>query len=182
MSVVFSRNQWPDLFLFLAECDVTNLASQTKTKQHTHSTNLFNIHIPGRTECMYYHHHYSNHYDYNDKEQECLGFQSTMSWGNPCHVFKWKRLSASIAAHCQGKTQPSDPGKCAAHFLLDVAVVSLSWTGGLGRVFLSSVGGRSAEFHLYGCFGDVATGCGLQHMGSLKPPQKLLLWDNCTMN
>lgn len=59
---------------------------------------------------------------------------------------------------------PSDPGKCAALFLFDVVIVSLSWTGGL---FFCRGKHLSMEFHLCRCFGDVAAGCGLQHMGLL---------------
>lgn len=75
--------------------DVTTLPSQTK--KYIDSTDLFNIQISERTECMY-HHRYSNHYHYNDKEQECLASPSTtgfilLSLGKyPVHYVMGKSL------------------------------------------------------------------------------------------
>lgn len=37
----------------------------------------------------------------------------TMSWGNPCHFFERRRLSASVLS-AKESLQPSDPEKCAA--------------------------------------------------------------------
>lgn len=78
------------------------------------------------------------------------------------YVFKWKRLSASIVAHCRGTTEPSVPRKCAGHFLVDVAVVFPSLDGEVWDIFFCRM-----KLDLCGCFGDIATGCGLEHMGSL---------------
>lgn len=86
-------------------------------------------------------------------------FRHTMSWGDSCYVFEWGGSRPVLLHTAKESLSPSDPANCAALFLFDVAIVSVSWSGG----GLSFGRGKhlSTAFHLCRCFGDVAAGCGL---------------------